>query len=223
VSGPVPHGADAVVMVESTNALPLCTDGKRCVPPLVKTLPVACDAPSRHGRVLRQAPSKHKCRANAATPDAFRFFALRFRRVRILVGVKAGQDIRPVGCDLAAGQKVLQAGDRLDPGEIGLLAGAGAATVSVYCAPTVAVLSSGDELVSPDSGAALGARKPLTCIPPRLHMSVIPHVVPFQECTNPTVDDFLFCDVLRCHGKALDKFETQTARCCWRRRRRRAQ
>jgi molybdopterin biosynthesis enzyme len=77
------------------------------------------------------------------------------------VRAKAGQDIRPVGCDLAAGQTVLQAGDRLDPGEIGLLAGAGAATVSVYGAPTVAILSSGDELVSPDSGAALGARKPL--------------------------------------------------------------
>jgi hypothetical protein len=30
------------------------------------------------------------------------------RRVRVLEGVEAGQDIRPVGCDLAAGQTVLQ-------------------------------------------------------------------------------------------------------------------
>jgi molybdopterin biosynthesis enzyme len=69
-----------------------------------------------------------------------------------------------------------QAGDRLGPGEVGLLAGAGAATVSVYGAPTVAVLSSGDELVSPDCGAALGAHP-------------APHSVMSQHQLHRTVSD----------------------------------
>jgi gephyrin len=44
------------------------------------------------------------------------------KSVRILVGVKAGQNIRPIGSDIVAGEKLLQPGDIITSAEIGLLA-----------------------------------------------------------------------------------------------------
>ena len=69
--------------------------------------------------------------------------------VRIRQQVQTGDDVRPVGVDVKAGQTVLAAGERLDPAEIGLLATAGIVDVPVFPRPKVAVLSTGDELVEP--------------------------------------------------------------------------
>lgn len=76
------------------------------------------------------------------------------KRVWIKTTVGPGDDVRPVGIDVAAGQRVLAAGDYLGAAEIGLLATVGATSVSVYRRPKVAVLSTGDELVEP--GAEMG-------------------------------------------------------------------
>ena len=65
--------------------------------------------------------------------------------------VAPGRDVRPLGEDLAAGQEVLAAGTLLGPAELGLVATVGATAVSVYPAPRVAILSTGDELVEPGS------------------------------------------------------------------------
>ncbi len=72
------------------------------------------------------------------------------QRVRIGRMVQPGDDVRPVGVDVAAGQTVLPAGDRLGAAEIGLLATVGITRVPVFGRPHVAVLSTGDELVEPD-------------------------------------------------------------------------
>ncbi len=93
---PLPHGADAVVMVEETEILP-----------------------TLDGQV----------------------------RVRIGAAVRPGDDVRPVGYDVARGQQILAAGTRLGAAEIGLLATVGAVRVKVHPAPHVAILSTGDELV----------------------------------------------------------------------------
>ena len=76
------------------------------------------------------------------------------KRVRIFARVKPGADVRPVGIDVSVGDPVLAAGERLGPAEIGLLATVGAAEVSLFRRPRVAILSTGDELVDP--GVALG-------------------------------------------------------------------
>ncbi len=76
------------------------------------------------------------------------------RRVQIRAHVQAGDDVRPIGVDVNAGQSVLEAGETLGPAEIGLLATIGAPQVAVYPRPRVAILSTGDELVEP--GTALG-------------------------------------------------------------------
>jgi molybdopterin molybdotransferase len=63
--------------------------------------------------------------------------------------LKPWANIRPAGEDVRAGQTVLTAGTRLRPGEIGLLAALGRATVLVHRRPRVAILATGDELVEP--------------------------------------------------------------------------
>ena len=75
-------------------------------------------------------------------------------QIRIREQVLPGADVRPVGVDVEAGQKVLAAGERLDAAEIGLLATAGAVDVPIYPRPKIAVLSTGDELIEP--GTPLG-------------------------------------------------------------------
>jgi molybdenum cofactor synthesis domain-containing protein len=70
--------------------------------------------------------------------------------------VSQGADVRPVGQDITKAQRVLQAGARLGPQEIGLLASLGLTTVRVYPRPRVAVLSTGNEIVEPDVQPAPG-------------------------------------------------------------------
>ncbi|KAL3718468.1 hypothetical protein ACJRO7_003578 [Eucalyptus globulus] len=69
------------------------------------------------------------------------------KRVKILVQTSKGVDIRPVGYDIERDSMVLTAGERIGPSEVGLLATVGVTNVKVYPYPTVAVLSTGDELV----------------------------------------------------------------------------
>jgi molybdenum cofactor synthesis domain-containing protein len=63
--------------------------------------------------------------------------------------VEPGENIRPVGVDLAKGSKVLGAGCVIGPAEIGLLAGLGVDPVDVVRRPRVSILSTGNELVEP--------------------------------------------------------------------------
>lgn len=60
--------------------------------------------------------------------------------------VDPGSSIRPAGEDLARGQPVLDAGRRITPADLGMLASGGAAEVSVFRRPRVAFYSTGDEL-----------------------------------------------------------------------------
>lgn len=72
-------------------------------------------------------------------------------QVQVLSPVRPGENIRPRGMDLAPGSPVLQAGRRLRPQDIGLLATLGLAEVETIRPPHVAVLSSGDELLPPEA------------------------------------------------------------------------
>jgi molybdopterin molybdotransferase len=63
--------------------------------------------------------------------------------------VRPGENIRPIGIDVARGDRVFEAGTMVGATEIGLLMTLGFAHVSCYRRPTVAVLATGDELVEP--------------------------------------------------------------------------
>ena len=64
--------------------------------------------------------------------------------------VREGENVRPIGSDLRAGDVLVAAGTRIGPAEIGLLASLGHAEMRVVRRPRVSVLSTGDELVEPD-------------------------------------------------------------------------
>lgn len=68
--------------------------------------------------------------------------------VRIDQLPEAGNNIRRAGEDIANGACVLEAGRRLGPAEIGLLASVGAAHVRVHRRLRIAAFSTGDELVA---------------------------------------------------------------------------
>lgn len=61
---------------------------------------------------------------------------------------KPGANIRAAGGDFAAGALLLRRGQRLDAWRISLAASAGRAELSVYRRPRVAILSTGEELVT---------------------------------------------------------------------------
>lgn len=67
--------------------------------------------------------------------------------VEILAAVEPGMNVAPRACEMRAGEKVLTAGDRIDPATVGVLAAAGKSRVRVGSRPTAFVLVTGDELV----------------------------------------------------------------------------
>jgi molybdenum cofactor synthesis domain-containing protein len=62
---------------------------------------------------------------------------------------RAGQHIGRRGSDMRAGQRVVAAGDALDPARVGAVAATGVADVRVYDRPTVALVSTGNEVIEP--------------------------------------------------------------------------
>ncbi len=64
--------------------------------------------------------------------------------------VNEGENVRPIGSDLRAGDVLVYAGATIGPAEIGLLASLGRSQVRVLRRPRLSVLSTGDELVEPD-------------------------------------------------------------------------
>ncbi|MDP1700110.1 MAG: molybdopterin molybdotransferase MoeA [Aestuariivirga sp.] len=71
------------------------------------------------------------------------------RTIKILQGVRAGQNIRPRGLDFRKGETLLPAAIRLNARDIGLAAAMNCSIVSVRKIPVVAVIATGDELVLP--------------------------------------------------------------------------
>lgn len=67
-------------------------------------------------------------------------------QVEVLEASRSGRHVRAQGSDVKAGSTLLRTGDRLRAGEIGLLASQNIGRVRVFRRPTVALLSTGDEL-----------------------------------------------------------------------------
>ncbi len=79
-------------------------------------------------------------RVDAARPD----------EVLVCDSVREGESVRRRGEDVACGTRLLEAGQTLTPGALGLLGAAGVTHVSVGQRPTVALLATGSELREPD-------------------------------------------------------------------------
>ncbi|HEX6098125.1 MAG TPA: gephyrin-like molybdotransferase Glp [Thermoanaerobaculia bacterium] len=118
------------------------------------TLPVIADIPAGHPTDLRLQPgTAMRIMTGAFVPagaDAVVQVELTdggTERVAIARAVPRGASIRRRAEDMRAGDIVLRGGLRIGPAEISILAAAGKARVQVGRRPTVAILSTGDELV----------------------------------------------------------------------------
>jgi molybdopterin molybdotransferase len=69
--------------------------------------------------------------------------------ISVNVDVEAGEFVRRRGCDLARGQMILARGERIRAATVPLLASQGFTDVNVGGQATAAVISTGDELVTP--------------------------------------------------------------------------
>ena len=74
--------------------------------------------------------------------------------VRIFTPVYPRQHVGRRGADISASQVVLETGNMLTPGRLGAIAALGLADVDVFDQPTVAILSTGNEIIEP--GTPLG-------------------------------------------------------------------
>jgi molybdenum cofactor synthesis domain-containing protein len=77
-------------------------------------------------------------------------------QVRVLTPVYPGQNVGRRGADIREGQTVLNAGAALNPSAVGAIAALGLAAVEVYARPTIALLSTGNEIVEPGTPLAPG-------------------------------------------------------------------
>jgi molybdopterin molybdotransferase len=80
----------------------------------------------------------------------------RIDEIEILKSTAIGDNVIYAGEDVSAGDKVIPQGKRLRPAEIGGLAALGKTRVSVILKPRIAIISTGDELVSPEKQPASG-------------------------------------------------------------------
>ncbi|MDF1516229.1 MAG: molybdopterin molybdotransferase MoeA, partial [Anaerolineae bacterium] len=71
--------------------------------------------------------------------------------VKLYSSVTTGKNVRYAGEDVKAGECVLRAGKYIRPQEIGMLAALGYSEVRVIRRPVVAILATGDELVTIDA------------------------------------------------------------------------
>src|SRR5688572_33086341 len=69
--------------------------------------------------------------------------------VRVLTPVYPRQNVGRQGADIVVGQTVIARGEVLNPSRIGALAALGVSEVDVFAKPTVAILSTGNEIADP--------------------------------------------------------------------------
>ncbi|WP_336036451.1 molybdopterin molybdotransferase MoeA [Halobacterium yunchengense] len=72
--------------------------------------------------------------------------------LEVFDAVGEGENVAPVGEDVAAGDALYDPGHRLRPSDLGLLKSVGVRQVDVYERPDVAVIPTGEELVQADPG-----------------------------------------------------------------------
>jgi len=76
--------------------------------------------------------------------------------VTVLEPVSSGANVRPKGQDIGRGAKVVRSGQKLTAIDISLLASIGLASIEVYTPLTIALFSTGDELVEPGKALKVG-------------------------------------------------------------------
>lgn len=123
--------------------------------------------------------------------------------VRILTPVYPRQNVGRQGADIAVGQTVIRDGEVLNPSRIGALAALGLVDVEVYARPSVAILSTGNEIIDPGQQLQPGQLYDINKF--TLSTIITEHggvAVPFAtaqdtiEALEQAIDACMACDVL---------------------------
>ncbi|MCC7124298.1 MAG: molybdopterin molybdotransferase MoeA [Acidobacteria bacterium] len=77
-------------------------------------------------------------------------------RINVRTAIRVGQNVGPRAADIAIGHTVLREGDVLNASRVGALAAIGAAAVNVWARPSVAILSTGNEIATQGTALAPG-------------------------------------------------------------------
>jgi molybdopterin molybdotransferase len=140
----------AADVANATDASPLRLNVVADIP--AGSAPTVSLTPGQAARIMTGA--QMPAGANAVVPVEETDFTTRNagsvapKGVQIFKAAKPGANIRTRGMDMKAGEIVLEKGRRLQPQDLGLLAMLGVAETLVHRKPRIALLSSGDELVS---------------------------------------------------------------------------
>lgn len=78
------------------------------------------------------------------------------RTIDVMRQARPGENVIHRAEDVRRGEVALRRGTRLRPQDIGLLAGIGVVEVEVFLQPRVAILATGDEIVTPDRRPGMG-------------------------------------------------------------------
>jgi len=97
-------------------------------------------------RIMTGAPIPEGANAVLRVEDTVR----ENNKVKVLVAVPLGQDIRKAGEDVTKGAVIIPRGTKIRPAHVGMLASLGHSFVYVHQRPTVAIMATGDELVEID-------------------------------------------------------------------------
>jgi molybdenum cofactor synthesis domain-containing protein len=108
-------------------------------------------------------------------------------RIQILSPVPPGQHVTKQGADITAGQVVLARGDVLNPSRLGALGALGCSEVELFVRPTVAIMSTGNEVVAPGRPLAPGQVYDIN----RITLSAIVHEHGGEPVIHPTAPDAL--------------------------------
>jgi molybdopterin molybdotransferase len=137
---------------EDTNASSITLSVVTDIP--AGTSPKVTLGPGQAARIMTGAQMPQG--ANAVIPVEDTDFASREagtsapKTVSFARKIKSGENVRPRGMDIRAGEIVLQKGRMLKPQDLGLIATLGVAHVEVFKKPRVALISSGNELIEID-------------------------------------------------------------------------
>lgn len=71
--------------------------------------------------------------------------------IEVLRAVAVGENVLQIGEDVSVGQKVIEPGKHLTPADVGGLMALGITSLAVAARPLVGIISSGDEVVSPEA------------------------------------------------------------------------
>jgi molybdopterin molybdotransferase len=144
----LPEGTDGVVMQEHTRKASHGVDSHGPRPMALERRHgnLRASEASIEGEAPRAGAPASAGRAEGATQTP-----LQAPLIEVLKSLRMGENICFKGEDVQSGQTVLERGRCLSPFDTGVLAALGITRVTVYPRPVIGLVSSGDEIVPPDT------------------------------------------------------------------------